>query len=129
MHHAKLYDKIRRSEQKHKVKINLRVVHIHTTHEQHSFTFPARQVALEVLSYHNSCSALEVDAMPRSSVPESDPTLGQYSFYALNMDDGEKVRKALFMFIDLFGLERFEYDTLIRFFITVKKNYRQVRQI
>ena len=42
------------------------------------------------------------------------------------MDDMEKVRKALFMFVDLFGLERFDYETLARFIITVKKNYRQV---
>jgi hypothetical protein len=39
----------------------------------------------------------------------------------------EKVRKALFMFVDLFGLERFDYETLVRFTITVKKNYRQVK--
>ena len=37
-----------------------------------------------------------------------------------------KVRKALFMFVDLFGVERFDYETCVRFFITVKKNYRQV---
>ena len=54
-----------------------------------------------------------------------------------------KVKKALFMFIDLFGLEKFDYNTLVcfvgeeniifhsrplkvRFFITVKKNYRAV---
>ena len=30
------------------------------------------------------------------------------------------------MFVDLFGLDRFEFETLARFFITVKKNYRQV---
>ncbi len=53
LHHAKLYDKIRRSEQKHKV-------------------------ALEVLSYHNSCSVVEVDAMPRDSIPKAEPTLSKY---------------------------------------------------
>ena len=42
------------------------------------------------------------------------------------MDDNTKVKKALSMFVDLFGLERFEYDTLVRFFITVRKNYRHV---
>lgn len=36
------------------------------------------------------------------------------------------MRKALFMFVDLFGLDRFDYETLVRFVITVKKNYRQV---
>ena len=43
------------------------------------------------------------------------------------MEDMMKVRKALFMFVDLFGVERFDYETCVRFFITVKKNYRQVR--
>ena len=42
------------------------------------------------------------------------------------MEDMMKVRKALFMFVDLFGVERFDYETCVRFFITVKKNYRQV---
>ena len=49
----------------------------------------------------------------------------RFSFYALNLDEMEKVRKALYMFMDLFGLDRFEYETLARFFITVRKNYRQ----
>ena len=49
-----------------------------------------------------------------------------FSFYALNMDDSLKVKKALFMFVDLFGTERFDYDTLVRFIITIRKNYRQV---
>ena len=42
------------------------------------------------------------------------------------MDDMLKVRKALFMFVDLFGMTRFEYETVVRFLITVKKNYREV---
>ena len=42
------------------------------------------------------------------------------------MDDSLKVKKALFMFVDLFGTERFDYDTLVRFIITIRKNYRQV---
>ena len=101
LHHAKLYDKIRRSEQKYKV-------------------------ALEVLSYHNSSSANEVDEIVAEGPPEFDDTISRFTFYALNMDDNDKVRKALFMFVDLFGLERFDYEVLVRFFITVKKNYRQV---
>ena len=43
------------------------------------------------------------------------------------MDDMNKVRKALYMFVDLFGLtDWFEYKTVVRFMLTVKKNYRQV---
>ena len=50
----------------------------------------------------------------------------RFTYYALEMEDMMKVRKALFMFVDLFGAERFDYETCVRFFITVKKNYRQV---
>ena len=50
LHHAKLYDKIRRSEQKYKV-------------------------ALEVLSYHNSSSAEEVEAILATKCPEEDPEI------------------------------------------------------
>jgi hypothetical protein len=34
-------------------------------------------------------------------------------FYATGMDDMMKVRKALFMFVDLFGVDRFQYETLV----------------
>ena len=50
----------------------------------------------------------------------------RFTYYALDLGEMAKVRKALFMFVDLFGMERFEYETVVRFFITVKKNYRQV---
>ena len=38
----------------------------------------------------------------------------------------EKVRKAVFMFSDLFGLERYDYTKLVNFLVTVKTNYRSV---
>ncbi|KAK4293759.1 hypothetical protein Pmani_033559 [Petrolisthes manimaculis] len=38
----------------------------------------------------------------------------------------DKVRHSIYMFVDLFGLTRFEKDCLIRFTLTVKKNYRRV---
>ena len=41
----------------------------------------------------------------------------RFTFYATGMDEMKKVRKALFMFVDLFGLERFEYETLVRYFV------------
>ena len=38
----------------------------------------------------------------------------------------EKVRKALFMFTDLFGVERYNYSRLVTFLLTVRTNYRSV---
>ena len=46
LHHAKLYDKIRRSEQKSKV-------------------------AVEILSYHNTCTDSEFEDLRQGGVPES----------------------------------------------------------
>ena len=37
-----------------------------------------------------------------------------YTFYGLGMSDMKKVRKAVFMFSDLFGLERYDYNKLVR---------------
>ncbi|XP_066975379.1 probable 3',5'-cyclic phosphodiesterase pde-5 [Macrobrachium rosenbergii] len=101
LHHAKLYDKIRRSEQKYKV-------------------------ALEMMSYHSSCGEEELDLLAREHVPDDIPGVDDYFFSPLTIDDMEKVRMAIYMFVDLFGLTRFDKDCLIRFTLTVKKNYRRV---
>ena len=45
----------------------------------------------------------------------SDLLLFRFSYYGTTLDDMTKVKKAIFMFVDLFGLERFEYDTLVSF--------------
>jgi cAMP and cAMP-inhibited cGMP 3',5'-cyclic phosphodiesterase 10 len=58
LHHAKLYDKIRRSEQKYKV-------------------------ALEVLSYHNSSSVSEVEEILALELPEDDQEIARYVFSSL----------------------------------------------
>ncbi|KAK7873303.1 hypothetical protein R5R35_011363 [Gryllus longicercus] len=101
LHHAKLYDKIARSEQKYRV-------------------------ALEVLSYHNTCSEDEVEKMHAQGIPDSIPGVDDYYFSVFALDDYEKARHAIFMFQDLFGLSRFDTDSVIRFTLTVKKNYRRV---
>lgn len=101
LHHAKLYDKIRRSAQKYRV-------------------------AIEVLSYHNTCNDDEVTkaftTQPRDGVPEID----SYYFNPFAYDDFEKAKAVIYMFSDLFGLTRFDNMSLIRFTLTIKKNYRRV---
>ncbi|ROT67948.1 putative 3',5'-cyclic phosphodiesterase pde-5 [Penaeus vannamei] len=101
LHHAKLYDKIRRSEQKYKV-------------------------ALEMMSYHSCCGEDELSKLSKEEVPNHMAGVDDYYFCPLNLEDMEKVRHAIYMFVDLFGLTRFEKDCLIRFTLTVKKNYRRV---
>ncbi|XP_067002756.2 probable 3',5'-cyclic phosphodiesterase pde-5 isoform X2 [Anabrus simplex] len=101
LHHAKLYEKIARSEQKYRV-------------------------ALEVLSYHNTCSEAEVEAIQLQGIPDVMPGVDDYYFSVFTLDDYEKARHAIYMFKDLFGLTKFDRDSLIRFTLTVKKNYRRV---
>ena len=48
----------------------------------------------------------------------------RFSYYATGMSDMAKVRKALFMFVDLFGMERYNFEKLVNFIVTVKTNYR-----
>lgn len=121
LHHAKLYDRIRVSEQKYRV-------------------------TLEVLSYHNCCTDKEFEYVlaannrrqtdgtaastrdPESSIQFAPPSIGldQFWFSAFSINDMDKVSSAVFMFVDLFGLSQFERDSLIRFMLTVRKNYRRV---
>ena len=128
LHHAKLYDRIRVSEQKYRV-------------------------TLEVLSYHNCCTDGEFTALKQLSGRRSEagsnyssfdaesdagsiqptttttiPAIGldQFWFSAFSLNDMEKVNSAVYMFVDLFGLQQFEQDALIRFMLTVRKNYRRV---
>lgn len=50
----------------------------------------------------------------------------RYHFNVFDIDDFEKARHAVFMFKDLFGLNKFDEESLIRFTLTVRKNYRRV---
>ncbi|XP_055540306.1 probable 3',5'-cyclic phosphodiesterase pde-5 isoform X2 [Wyeomyia smithii] len=101
LHHAKLFDKIRRSEQKYRV-------------------------ALEVLSYHNTCSEQEVDKCLTVGIPKKIPGIDSYDFSPFEINDFQKALYSVYMFKDLFGLGRFDKTNLIRFTLTVKKNYRRV---
>lgn len=100
LHHARLYDKIIRKEQKYRV-------------------------ALEVLSYHNTCKEHEVKAI---LTDENQLTLNVNDFYLdpYRLDDMDKCKAAIKMFDDLFDMSQFDIMTLTRFILTVKKNYRTV---
>lgn len=101
LHHAKLYDKIRRSEKKYRV-------------------------ALEVLSYHNACTEEEIEKCEKMGIPASIPKLADYCFSPFEIDEYKKVNYAIYMFKDMFGFNRFDQKNLLRFVLTVKKNYRRV---
>lgn len=101
LHHAKLYDKIRRSEKKYRV-------------------------ALEILSYHNVCKEEEFERCEKMGIPATVPGISDFTFNTLAVEEFKKVNYVICMFKDLFGFNRFEQKDLMRFVLTVKKNYRRV---
>lgn len=101
LHHAKLYDKINRSEQKYKV-------------------------ALEVLSYHNTCTEEEVDDALKELNACDVREVNVFTFSPFIIDDYQKVIHSIYMFIDLFHLKQFDKLSLVKFVLTVRKNYRRV---
>ncbi|GAB6030907.1 hypothetical protein CHUAL_007736 [Chamberlinius hualienensis] len=101
LHHAKLYDKIRRSEQKYKV-------------------------ALEMLSYHNTSTTQELDTICETPFPDNTLGVDDFYFATYHIDSDEKTRYSIYMFKELFGLTKFDLGSLIRFILTVRKNYRRV---
>ncbi|CAH2103277.1 unnamed protein product [Euphydryas editha] len=100
LHHARLYDKIMRKEQKYRV-------------------------ALEVLSYHNTCREHEVQEI---LLDKKETVENIYDFYLdpFELDDFQKCKAVITMFDDLFEISKFDFETVTRFILTVKKNYRTV---
>ena len=80
LHHAKLYDKIRRSEQKYKGNNNylnnFKVVLFFWLLKLFFF-----KVALEVLSYHNASSANEVDDLVTEGAQDCDEKVARYGTF------------------------------------------------
>jgi len=103
LHHAKLYDKIRRSEQKYKV-------------------------ACEVLSYHNKAADDEIDKYIQSDIPESIERLTEYDYSPWAVGNCDKPLYIMSMFQDLLGIKnsRMDIEIMTRFTLTVRKNYRDV---
>ncbi|CAF3996645.1 unnamed protein product [Rotaria sp. Silwood2] len=106
LHHASLYDRIRRSEQKCKV-------------------------ALEVLSYHASCTDEEYERYKTHELPSNIPSLRQFEFSPWSVANDMKPIYVLYMFRDLatmnsLNVNRFDMECVVRFILTVRKNYRNV---
>lgn len=100
LHHARLYDRIMRKEQKYKV-------------------------ALEVLSYHNTCREVEVTAL-LGDKENIDFDWNDFYLDPFKFNEYEKCKGVIVMFSDLFDMTKFDVMTVSRFILTVKKNYRTV---
>uniref|UniRef100_A0A915PFD0 Phosphodiesterase n=1 Tax=Setaria digitata TaxID=48799 RepID=A0A915PFD0_9BILA len=106
LHHAKLYNRIKRSEQ---------------------VLTQKYRVALEVLAYHSMCSKEEVNKLKSVKINDDIAELERFEFNGFHLTELEKPLYAVYMFRMLFkGKFNYDEDDLIRFVLTVRKNYRQV---
>ncbi|CAG5127119.1 unnamed protein product [Candidula unifasciata] len=99
--HAELYEKIWRSEKKYKV-------------------------ALDVLSYHSQATIEELRELRQKPIPTCLPSITHYSFSPWHVSESNKPVYCLYMFKKLFGSRRYDLDDVMRFTLTVRKNYRKV---
>ncbi|BFZ16609.1 hypothetical protein BsWGS_19648 [Bradybaena similaris] len=100
--HAEMYEKIRKSEQKYRV-------------------------ALDVLSYHCQATSDEFRELKKCSIPANLPSITLYTFSPWHVSDSDKPIYCLYMFQRLFTNYRYDLNDLMRFTLTVRKNYRKVQ--
>lgn len=88
-----------------------------------------QRIALECLSYHASAPADEAQRLKTMVIPSTYAyNLLDFSFSDFGLDDDDTLKASIRMFIDMNLLERFRisYETLCRWVLSVKKNYRDV---
>uniref|UniRef100_UPI00358DD9A3 dual 3',5'-cyclic-AMP and -GMP phosphodiesterase 11A n=1 Tax=Myxine glutinosa TaxID=7769 RepID=UPI00358DD9A3 len=89
-----------------------------------------QSVALDMLSYHATCTIAEVDKLKVASIPLAcELGIEDLLFDDFSLDDDAMITAALRMFIDLGAMQRFkmDFETLCRWLLTVRKNYRTVQ--
>ncbi|XP_054154155.1 probable 3',5'-cyclic phosphodiesterase pde-5 [Oppia nitens] len=99
--HARLYEKIRKSEQKNKV-------------------------ALEVLSYHNLSNDEELADTRLNIQSFQAPDVTNQSFSPYNLSNDHKLLTTIKIFEQINGINKIDNDDLYRFTLSVRKNYRRV---
>ncbi|TGZ72386.1 hypothetical protein CRM22_002113 [Opisthorchis felineus] len=98
---ARMYDRIYRSDKKYRV-------------------------ALEVLTYHNCVTEADVAAVLPFNIPENIPGITQYDFSPWDIPEEQEIPTVAYMVYDLAGRLIIDKMTLIRFMLTVRKNYRPI---
>ena len=84
------------------------------------------RVCLEVLDYHRVCRADEIKPYLKTPlIPEDKIPASFYSFqFHAHGSVGILPNLFLNMVVDLFGKNAFEMNKLMKFILTVRKNYR-----
>ncbi|KAK3740158.1 hypothetical protein QZH41_014087, partial [Actinostola sp. cb2023] len=104
---------------------------IHNTmiYDQMARAKAKQQVALEVLSYHVAAKKSEVEKIVTSRIPTSEElNLYSFTFDDFSLGADEMLIASIRMFKDSGFIEAFnvDYETLGRWILTVKNNYRNV---
>ncbi|KAJ4933356.1 hypothetical protein JOQ06_030188 [Pogonophryne albipinna] len=85
--------------------------------------------AFTVLSYHATCSKTEVDKFKEANIPlVCELGIDKLYFDDFSLDMDAMITAALRMFMELGMVQKFkiDYETLCRWLLTVRKNYRMV---
>eukprot|EP00062_Callorhinchus_milii_P005890 gi/632945827/ref/XP_007888255.1/ PREDICTED: dual 3',5'-cyclic-AMP and -GMP phosphodiesterase 11A [Callorhinchus milii] len=88
-----------------------------------------QSVALDVLSYHATCLKSEVDKFKAANIPiVTELAIDKFHFNDFSLDMDGMITAALRMFMELGMVQKFkiDYETLCRWLLTVRKNYRTV---
>ncbi|XP_051871894.1 dual 3',5'-cyclic-AMP and -GMP phosphodiesterase 11A-like isoform X2 [Pristis pectinata] len=89
----------------------------------------ADQRLFELLSYHATCSKVEVDRLKAAKLPTvSELGIAHFSFNDFSLDSDGMITASLRMFMELGIVQKFkvDYEVLCRWLLTVRKNYRAV---
>ncbi|KAM8933477.1 dual 3',5'-cyclic-AMP and -GMP phosphodiesterase 11A [Pelodytes ibericus] len=98
-------------------------------YDQVKKSWAKQSVALDVLSYHATCSKAEVDKFKAANIPlVSELFINDIHFDDFSLDVDAMITAALRMFMELGIVQKFkiEYETLCRWLLTIRKNYRMV---
>ncbi|XP_073433535.1 dual 3',5'-cyclic-AMP and -GMP phosphodiesterase 11A [Dendrobates tinctorius] len=98
-------------------------------YDQVKKSWAKQSVALDVLSYHATCSKAEVDKFKAANIPlVVELSIDDIHFDDFSLDVDEMITAALRMFMELGMVQKFkiDYETLCRWLLTVRKNYRMV---
>ncbi|KAF2366187.1 GAF domain [Trinorchestia longiramus] len=104
---------------------------LHNTHmyEKATTAIAKQNVTLDVLSYHATAPKELALTLMNSKVPSASVLhLRDFKFDDFSLDDDGTLKACIRMFLDLDLIDRFhiDYQTLCRWLLSVKKNYRDV---
>ncbi|XP_034030885.1 dual 3',5'-cyclic-AMP and -GMP phosphodiesterase 11A [Thalassophryne amazonica] len=88
-----------------------------------------QSVALDMLSYHATCSKVEVDRLKAAKILlGSELGIDKFHFNDFSLDNDAMITASLRMFLELGIVQKFkiDYEVLCRWLLTVRKNYRTV---